>query len=103
MLEPAVPLQHVHPVYEPPAAVPEAARATEPREGPPRIPPARTPPRPAPDTGSAFQGSLPLQEAGWRFPPLSLPHPPPQAVSGPTYEALEGNARLLLLYWAITA
>ena len=42
------------------------------------------------------QESLPLDEAGWRFPPLSLLKPAPtRASSGPSTEALEGNARLL--------
>jgi S-DNA-T family DNA segregation ATPase FtsK/SpoIIIE len=42
------------------------------------------------------QESLPLHEAGWRFPPLSLLKPPPaRATSGPSEEALQANARLL--------
>jgi S-DNA-T family DNA segregation ATPase FtsK/SpoIIIE len=60
----------------------------------PRSLPARVRSRPPAGAG---QGTLPLQEAGWRFPPLSLLHPPPQqSQSGPTHEALEGNARLLI-------
>ena len=46
---------------------------------------------------SGQQGSLPLPEQGWRFPPLTLLHPPPpRSDAGPTREALEGNARLLI-------
>jgi S-DNA-T family DNA segregation ATPase FtsK/SpoIIIE len=42
------------------------------------------------------QQSLPLNEAGWRFPPLSLLKPAPaRAASGPSEEALQANARLL--------
>ena len=42
------------------------------------------------------QESLPLPEAGWRFPPLSLLKPAPaRAISGPSEEALQANARLL--------
>jgi DNA segregation ATPase FtsK/SpoIIIE, S-DNA-T family len=46
--------------------------------------------------GAPKQESLPLPEAGWRFPSLSLLHAPPaRAAQGPTREALEANARLL--------
>ncbi|MGH7042576.1 MAG: DNA translocase FtsK, partial [Acetobacteraceae bacterium] len=42
------------------------------------------------------QESLPLDEPGWRFPPLGLLKPPPaRATTGPSAEALEANARLL--------
>ncbi len=42
------------------------------------------------------QESLPLPEAGWRFPALSLLKPAPaRAATGPSTEALEANARLL--------
>ncbi len=42
------------------------------------------------------QESLPLQEAGWKFPPLSLLNEPPKrAAAGPSEEALQANARLL--------
>ena len=42
------------------------------------------------------QESLPLPEAGWQFPSLSLLKPAPARTStGPTEEALEANARLL--------
>jgi S-DNA-T family DNA segregation ATPase FtsK/SpoIIIE len=86
----------VHPEYRP--AEPESPldRDMDQRQAAPR--PQVTRPRKAPGVAvGANQGILPLQEAGWRFPPLSLLHPPPQpSVSGPTREALEGNARLLI-------
>src|SRR5271166_5450812 len=42
------------------------------------------------------QESLPLPEAGWQFPPLSLLTPAPaHATTGPSEEALQANARLL--------
>ena len=69
----------------------------EPRVTVPRGPPLRARVRPALLGGSVQQGTLPLQEAGWRFPSLSLLHPPPpRSEAGPTHEALEGNARLLI-------
>ena len=44
----------------------------------------------------ARQESLPLQEAGWRFPPNSLLKSAPSRVTaGPDEEALQNNARLL--------
>jgi S-DNA-T family DNA segregation ATPase FtsK/SpoIIIE len=46
--------------------------------------------------GVMSQVELNLQEPGWRFPPLSLLSPPPLAQAGPSHEALEGNARLLI-------
>ena len=59
------------------------------------VPPIRVRNRPGGMAGG--QGSLPLHEAGWRFLLSSLLHPPPQqSTSGPTREALEGNARLLI-------
>jgi S-DNA-T family DNA segregation ATPase FtsK/SpoIIIE len=52
----------------------------------PVLPPVRRP----------RQDSLPLPEAGWQFPSLSLLKPPPaRAASGPSEEALQANARLL--------
>ena len=43
-----------------------------------------------------MQESLPLSEAGWRFPSMSLLKPAPvRAATGPSTEALEANARLL--------
>jgi S-DNA-T family DNA segregation ATPase FtsK/SpoIIIE len=63
-------------------------------EAPPPIV-ARTS-RPAAASRRPQQESLPLQEAGWRFPPLSLLKPAPtHAASGPSEEALQANARLL--------
>ncbi|MDE2516320.1 MAG: DNA translocase FtsK 4TM domain-containing protein [Rhodospirillales bacterium] len=60
---------------------PRAPRAVR-----PAVPPARKP----------RQEALPLPEAGWQFPPLSLLKlPPERAAAGPTEEALEANARLL--------
>jgi S-DNA-T family DNA segregation ATPase FtsK/SpoIIIE len=42
------------------------------------------------------QESLPLAEAGWRFPSLSLLKPAPaRATNGPSSESLQANARLL--------
>ncbi len=51
-------------------------------------------------TSSAYrkpvQETLPLPDASWRMPPLSLlKKPPARIVTGPTEEALQGNARLL--------
>ena len=66
------------------------------RPMPPAAPPSARP-RTKVSAGEAHQGLLPLHGAGWQFPPLSLLHPPPQvAQSGPSTEALEGNARLLI-------
>ncbi len=69
---------------------------------PVEVPPIATvsaPPRvkqPPPSKLKAQQPSLPLTEAGWRFPDLSLlVAPPPRAASGPSEEALQANARLL--------
>jgi S-DNA-T family DNA segregation ATPase FtsK/SpoIIIE len=69
---------------------------------PVEVPPIATvsaPPRvkqPPPSRLKAQQPSLPLTEAGWRFPDLSLlVAPPPRAASGPSEEALQANARLL--------
>ena len=62
----------------------------------PTIPPPRPSVRPALPVRKARQESLPLPEAGWRFPPLSLLKPPPaRASSGPSEDALQANARLL--------
>jgi S-DNA-T family DNA segregation ATPase FtsK/SpoIIIE len=45
---------------------------------------------------SARQESLPLEGAGWRFPPQSLLKAPPlRNTAGPDEEALQNNARLL--------
>jgi S-DNA-T family DNA segregation ATPase FtsK/SpoIIIE len=61
----------------------------------PRPPKARVamPERRAP---AARQDSLPLREAGWNFPPLTLlKAPPARAASGPSEESLQNNARML--------
>ena len=50
----------------------------------------------APPSRKPLQQNLPLQEAGWNFPPMTLlKEPPPRAGSGPSEEALQANARLL--------
>jgi S-DNA-T family DNA segregation ATPase FtsK/SpoIIIE len=52
--------------------------------------------KPAPPPRKPQQQSLPLQETGWKFPPLDLlKAPPPRASSGPSEESLQANARLL--------
>jgi S-DNA-T family DNA segregation ATPase FtsK/SpoIIIE len=98
-------------VREPPPLVrPRAAvrPADPPREAPPPMeesaqvtefapPPIRSirPPAPPP-MRKPQQPSLPLGEAGWKFPPMSLlKDPPARAMSGPSEEALQANARLL--------
>jgi DNA segregation ATPase FtsK/SpoIIIE, S-DNA-T family len=93
------PPAYEEPAYTPPTIHPEYNQPEPP--SPPSILPGRKPPprpvhrqQPISDTR---QEPLPLGEAGWRFPPLSLLHPPPQqSQAGPTHEALEGNARLLI-------
>jgi S-DNA-T family DNA segregation ATPase FtsK/SpoIIIE len=89
---------------EPRAVMPVARPAPPPDEQPPEIA-AR--PRPAPARHvlaraaarrptAAAQESLQLDEGGWRFPPLSLlKAAPARATTGPSAEALDGNARLL--------
>jgi S-DNA-T family DNA segregation ATPase FtsK/SpoIIIE len=71
-----------------PVAVPEPPPAAA---APRRIKPA------APQERRAVQESLPLpQQGGWHFPPLSLlKTPPARAVTGPSEDALQANARLL--------
>ena len=69
---------------------------SQPGREPPRLaarsriaPPTARPPAPR-------QESLPLGDAGWQFPPLSLlKPPPPRGNTGPSEEALQANARLL--------
>ncbi len=88
----------VAPAETPPEAPPEtrklsgAATASADVAGPPVrtvIPSVATVRRP-------LQGSLSLQEAGWKFPSLSLLNEPPKrAAAGPSEEALQANARLL--------
>jgi DNA segregation ATPase FtsK/SpoIIIE, S-DNA-T family len=91
----------IRPEYQPiaPEPVRESVteRGAEPFASPQRSLPTRPRPRPGPMGGSGQQGSLPLPEVGWRFPPLTLLNPPPpRSEAGPTREALEGNARLLI-------
>jgi S-DNA-T family DNA segregation ATPase FtsK/SpoIIIE len=51
---------------------------------------------PQPPQRKAQQQSLPLPEAGWKFPSIDLlKAPPPRASTGPSEEALQANARLL--------
>ncbi|WP_048861608.1 DNA translocase FtsK, partial [Acidisphaera rubrifaciens] len=58
--------------------------------------PARLHPPAAPKRAALKQEQLPLPDAGWRFPPLSLLKPAPaRAQQGPSSDALEANARLL--------
>jgi DNA segregation ATPase FtsK/SpoIIIE, S-DNA-T family len=79
--EPLSPTQLVPALDEPPWLPPVVASRTT---------------RPAVPFRKPRQESLPLGEAGWRFPPLSLLKPAPtRATSGPSTEALEANARLL--------
>jgi S-DNA-T family DNA segregation ATPase FtsK/SpoIIIE len=103
---PAVFRDRPEPIHDEPVHVPLDIRPEyqpfdpEPIERPmePRVTVARTPPqRPRSRSTGDAQGLLPLQETGWRFPPLSLLQPPPQpSTTSPTHEALEGNARLLI-------
>jgi len=87
----------IRPEYETFAHEPITERTAEQHLAIPRAQPPRPRARSALPGGSGQQGTLPLLEAGWRFPPLSLLHPPPQrSDAGPTREALEGNARLLI-------
>jgi S-DNA-T family DNA segregation ATPase FtsK/SpoIIIE len=79
---PVAPVSHSRPpaADEPPPAV--VARAVRPAA----LPAPRKP----------RQEELPLQDAGWQFPSLSLlKAAPARATSGPSEESLQGNARLL--------
>ncbi len=91
------------PDADPPARAPAGARVET-----PKLAGAET--APAPPSGHVLptvkllanavrkplQESLPLQQAGWKFPPLSLLNEPPKrAATGPSEEALQANARLL--------
>jgi S-DNA-T family DNA segregation ATPase FtsK/SpoIIIE len=94
-------------VAEPPApASPRPAEVAAGRREPELEPAAKTPLKSlararvaVPERGRApvpRQESLPLQEAGWRFPPVSLlVRPPPRGAVGPDEESLQNNARLL--------
>ncbi|HVC62546.1 MAG TPA: DNA translocase FtsK 4TM domain-containing protein [Acetobacteraceae bacterium] len=56
----------------------------------------RTVRKPVPPPRPAVQEPLPLPDASWRFPPLSLlKAAPARAATGPSEEALQANARLL--------
>ncbi len=82
---------------EPTLAPSRATASAPPPAAPPTIRPSRpAPPARPPAARRTQQNALPLDEPGWRFPPLSLLKPPPaRAASGPSAEALEANARLL--------
>jgi DNA segregation ATPase FtsK/SpoIIIE, S-DNA-T family len=65
-------------------------------EPPPSIAGRKVKPQPLPKGSKAHQGSLPLPDASWHFPPLSLlKSPPTRIVTGPSEDALQANARLL--------
>jgi S-DNA-T family DNA segregation ATPase FtsK/SpoIIIE len=77
----------------------EPAIDTRPSE-PPKPVPTGTPVVHARKAQSGYrkpvQEALPLPDSSWRTPPLSLlKKPPARVVTGPTEEALQGNARLL--------
>jgi S-DNA-T family DNA segregation ATPase FtsK/SpoIIIE len=82
----------------PPAPVPPLPVALAPagnrgRPAAPRVADRAPPPKPA---ANARQGSLDLPDGTWRFPPLSLlTAPPARRNTGPSEEALQGNARML--------
>jgi len=84
------------PAMAPPAAIPPSPAA--PRAEPARAKPVprvaeRAAPRPA---AAAQQGSLALPDGTWRHPPLMLlAAPPARRATGPSEEALQGNARML--------
>jgi DNA segregation ATPase FtsK/SpoIIIE, S-DNA-T family len=86
---------------EPMLGEPEPADISPPRPMAAAPAPALRAPRAAPPARvqpvrKSQQESLPLDEPGWRFPPLTLLKPPPaRAATGPSAEALEANARLL--------
>jgi S-DNA-T family DNA segregation ATPase FtsK/SpoIIIE len=81
------------------AAAPRAAAAAT--EAPPRValgkPAAKARVNvPEKRVPAARQESLPLIEAGWHYPPLSLlKTAPPPSATGPSEESLQNNARLL--------
>jgi S-DNA-T family DNA segregation ATPase FtsK/SpoIIIE len=93
------------PPDEPTPASTTVVREVTRAELPGVAPPADAPPpvvtarlvKPAPNNPRrAVQETLPLEEAGWRSPPLSLlKSPPAKASVGPTEDALQANARLL--------
>ncbi|MGX9964385.1 DNA translocase FtsK [Roseomonas sp. F4] len=78
-----------------PATAPPPAPATPARGKPaaPRVAERAAPPKPV---ANARQGNLDLPDGQWRFPPLSLlAAPPARRNTGPSEEALQGNARML--------
>jgi S-DNA-T family DNA segregation ATPase FtsK/SpoIIIE len=91
------PVEH-HPEYDDPPAAPDAVPAGE--SLPVRIStPAAARPKPRPRLAGQGPTQMPLDLGvpGWRFPQLDLLTAPPRTTDlGPTREALEGNARLLI-------
>ena len=70
-----------------------APAAKTPKPAQPRVAERSAPPKPA---DAARQGSLPLPDGTWRFPPLSLlAAAPTRRAVGPSEDALQGNARML--------
>jgi S-DNA-T family DNA segregation ATPase FtsK/SpoIIIE len=70
-----------------------AAAPARPKPAAPRVADRAAAPKPVAD---ARQGSLPLPDGTWRLPPLSLlTAPPVRRATGPSEEALQGNARML--------
>ncbi|MGG5812119.1 DNA translocase FtsK 4TM domain-containing protein [Falsiroseomonas sp. CW058] len=83
----------VPPPHAGPAPVPAPAGGKKPPAPAPRVADRAAPPKPAAGTR---QGSLDLPDGTWRFPPLSLlAAPPARRGTGPSEEALQGNARML--------
>ncbi|WP_439550691.1 DNA translocase FtsK [Falsiroseomonas sp.] len=79
--------------HAPPAPVPPAIDPPRPKAVVPKVAERAPAPKPAPN---ARQGSLDLPDGTWRFPPLSLlTAPPTRRATGPSEEALQGNARML--------
>ncbi len=75
---------------------PSSGHAPPPDAPPPSVVPPRTVRGPATQPRKPTQGTLPLPDAGWRFPPLDLlKAAPARSASGPSEEALQANARLL--------
>jgi S-DNA-T family DNA segregation ATPase FtsK/SpoIIIE len=95
--QPASPIDRPRPVVR--QGMPEVPGQTGSIFDRPAPPAAITIRGPTPGSASlrrAQQQSLPLQDEGWKFPPLDLlKKPPPRASTGPSEEALQANARLL--------
>ncbi len=82
----------------PPAMAPPAQATKPPMPPAPDSPVGARPKVAVPPSKPAMprQESLPLQENGWQFPPLTLLSPAPvRADTGPSEDALQANARLL--------